>query len=200
MVRKLAGIRCAELGARADAQIEPALDQRRIARQRHAAGREAGAQALERQPCCGRDVAKGVPLGRGGARYQRHAVREHEALRRPDAQRRIADTVRVAGTIESRNAAILGKAVGAQMREGELGERLGRNRAERDAVSGLAEDLAGGAAVVRTRAVEEARKDDRARGVDGVERESGAAAQIEQAEPDNAGRRDTNSPMGERHR
>src|SRR5262245_30908146 len=59
------------------------------------------------------------------------------------------------------------------------GERLDRDLAERDAIADLAEDLPRAALIVRDRAIEEAREDNRAVGVDRVPCERAGCAQIE---------------------
>ena len=69
-----------------------------------------------------------------------------------------------------------------QLHPGRTGERLDRELAERKAIAGLAEDLAGAALIVRRRAIEETREGDGAVRVDGVERVCAATTQIERAE------------------
>lgn len=66
------------LGLRRDLEVEPAFDQRRIARQRHTGHAETGSQVLERERRRRGHVAEGVLPGHRGARRQLHAGGERE--------------------------------------------------------------------------------------------------------------------------
>ena len=172
----------ADGGVAADRKVEAGFGEQRITRDRHAGDREGCAGVQEGEPRARRHTVEGVLPGERGARDQHHVIRQLDDARGTDAERGVADLERVGCNIERRRSAALGRRVGVEPDPGAAGERLDRDIAERETVTGLAEHLRGAGIVARGRAIEEARERDGAVGVDAVRRIGAAGAQVERAE------------------
>ncbi len=140
------------------ARSRPASRQNAVARDRRARDHERHRRRDERKPRLRRHIVERVLPRERAARHQHHVVAERDHAGGADAERRIADLERVRRDRERRSPAALVRAIGPQADKGRTRERLDRDIAERKAIAGFAEDLAGAAAVVRRQAVEETRE------------------------------------------